>query len=354
MTSTALNDDVHLSLADVETLTRRALLGCGIDPRNEAPITASVVAAEAEGVHSHGLARLPTYCEHARVGKIDGKARPVLDSPKPGLVRVDAKLGFAHPAIDFGLPALCKTAMSQGIAALAVTNSYNCGVVGYHVERIAREGLLALGFVNAPASIAPVGGTKPVFGTNPIAIAVPRPGHEPFVLDQSSSVVAKSEIVVHQQRGEPIPLGWALDRDGAPTTDPKTALAGGTMVPAGGYKGAGLALIVELFAAWLTGANLSIDASSFADNLGGSPRTGQLFIAFDVGALAGDGASERLERLFAAIAGQPGARLPGTRRADARKRTAQSGITISRKLFDSITAFAQAAAIKPASRVRDR
>jgi len=333
-------DSVHLSLAQVEVLTRQALSACGVDARNEPSITASVVAAEAEGIHSHGLARLPTYCEHARVGKIDGKARPVLDSPRPGLVRVDAKGGFAHPAIDFGLPALCEAAKAQGIAALAVTNSYNCGVVGYHVERLAREDLLALAFVNAPASIAPMGGTKPVFGTNPIALAVPRAGADPLVLDQSSSVVAKSEIVVHQQRGEPIPLGWALDRDGNPTTDPQAALAGGTMVPAGGYKGAGLALLVEIFAAWLTGANLSIDASSFADNLGGSPRTGQFFIAIDAGAIAGPGSAERLERLFGAIAHQEGARLPGGRRSGARLRTASEGITITRTLHEKLLRYA--------------
>lgn len=334
-------DDVRLTLTEVEKLTRRALLACGVEPRNEAPVTASVVAAEADGIHSHGLARLPTYCEHARVGKIDGKARPVLDSPKPSLVRVDAKDGFAHPAIDFGLPALCETAGSQGIAALAIANSYNCGVVGHHVERIAAQGFLALGFVNAPASIAPVGGTKPVFGTNPVALAVPRAGRAPLVLDQSSSVVAKSEIVVHQQRGEAIPLGWALDKDGNPTTDPKAALAGGSMVPAGGYKGAGLALIVEIFAAWLTGASLSIDASSFADNLGGSPRTGQFFIAFEVGALAGSGSAERLERLFAAISGQPDARLPGERRLAARERTAREGVTIPRGLLEKIEGHAR-------------
>ena len=332
-------DGISLTLGEVETLTRQVLLDCGVDPRNEPSITASVVAAEAEGIHSHGLARLPTYCEHARVGKIDGKARPVLDSPKPGLVRVDAQSGFAHPAIDFGLPALCEAARAQGIAALAITNSYNCGVVGYHVERIASEGFLTLGFVNAPASIAPMGGTKPVFGTNPIALAVPRAGREPLVLDQSSSVVAKSEIVVHQQRGEAIPLGWALDADGQPTTDPASALKGGTMVPAGGYKGAGMALLVEIFAAWLTGANLSIDASSFADNAGGSPRTGQFFIAIAPGDLAGDDAAGRLESLFHAIADQPGARLPGTRRLEARARTAQDGVTIPRALHDRLRSY---------------
>lgn len=332
-----------LSLKEVEDLTFQALTACGVSPANALSVTASVVAAEAEGVHSHGLARLPTYCAHAKVGKIDGKAMPELTRPRPGFVRVDARDGFAHPAIDLGLPALFEAAKAQGIAALAVTNSYNCGVVGYHVERIAKAGLMALGFVNAPASIAPVGGTKPVFGTNPVAFAVPRSGEDPLVLDQSSSVIAKSEIVVHQQRGQKIPLGWALDRNGNPTDDPAAALDGGTMVPSGGHKGAGLALIVELFAAWITGANLSIDASSFADNAGGSPRTGQFFIAVDPGPLAGPDAVARLAHLFAAIVEQEGARLPGSRRAAARRQTADAGVRIPAILKDRLDTIAAGA-----------
>jgi len=333
---------VRLTLAEVEDITGRALRSVGVTPRNEAPVTASVVAAEAEGVHSHGLARLPTYCEHARIGKIRGDATPSLDHPRPGLVRVDAADGFAHPAIDLGLPALLEAARAQGIAAMAVTNSYNCGVVGYHVERIAAAGLLALGFVNAPASMAPAGGTVAVFGTNPIAMAVPRgAGEAPLVLDQSSSVVAKSEIVVHQQRGAPIPLGWALDAEGRPTTEPSAALAGGTMLPAGGHKGAGLALVVEILAAWLTGASLSIDASSFADNAGGPPRTGQFFLAVDPGPLAGAEAAARLARLLSAIADQPGARLPGARRLGLRARTAGEGVGIPAALYARILAYAR-------------
>lgn len=340
MSAPASTPMVTLTLAEVDDLTFRALTASGVNEANARSVTASVVAAEADGVHSHGLARLPTYCAHAKVGKIDGAATPTLTRPRPALVRVDAADGFAHPAIDLGLPALFEAARSQGLAALAVTHSYNCGVVGYHVERIAAAGFLALGFVNAPASIAPVGGTRPVFGTNPIALAVPRPGEAPLVLDQSSSVVAKSEIVVHDQRGEAIPLGWALDKDGAPTTDPKAALNGGTMVPSGGHKGAGLALLVELLGAWLTGANLSIDASSFADNAGGSPRTGQFFIAIDPGPLAGPDAAGRLAHLFAAITDQDGARLPGQRRAAARVRTASEGVRIPAALAEKLNAIA--------------
>jgi (2R)-3-sulfolactate dehydrogenase (NADP+) len=187
--------------------------------------------------------------------------------------------------------------------------------------------------------MAPAGGRVPVFGTNPIACAVPQGDAPPLVLDQSASVVAKSEIVVHQQRGEALPPGWALDRDGQPTTDPAAALAG-SMVPSGGYKGAGQALIVELMAAWLTGANLSIDASSFADNEGGSPRTGQCFLAIDPGPLAGPDAAARLARLFGAIEGQNGARLPGSRRAAARARTAVEGVTIPAALHARLLGYA--------------
>ena len=337
--SAAPGQAIHLSLVQVRALSLEALLGAGVAPGNAATVADSVAAAEADGIHSHGLARLPTYCEHARVGKIDGAALPLLHQLRPGLVQVDACDGFAHPAIDLGLPALLASAAAQGIAALAVQRSYNCGVVGFHVERIAAAGFVGLGFVHAPASMAPHGGTRPVFGTNPVAIAVPRAGCAPMVLDQSSSVVAKSEIVVHQQRGEAIPLGWALDSQGLPTSDPSAALNGGSMLPAGGVKGAGIALLVELLAAWATGANLSIDAPSFADNLGGSPRTGQFFIALDIGPMAGPDAPNRLERLFASVLSQDGARLPGERRLAARIRTAREGIFLPAALHARILTY---------------
>jgi len=330
---------VRLSLQQVEDLTQRALLASGVREDNARSVTRSVVASEADGIHSHGLARLPTYCEHARCGKIDGHADPTASRVAAAGVKVDAHDGFAHPAIDLGLADFLPLARESGIAALAVTNSYNCGVVGYHVERIADVGLVALGFVNAPASIAPWGGSRPVFGTNPLACAVPRDGSAPLVIDQSSSVVAKSEIVVHKQKGEPIPEGWALDADGNPTTDPDAALAG-SMVPMGGYKGAGIALVVEILAAAVTGSNFAIDASSFANNEGGSPRTGQFFIGIDPRAFGGDDFGQRLEHLFAAIEGQEGARLPGQGRLKTRERTASDGVEITDILHDKLEGYA--------------
>lgn len=329
---------IHLTLQQVHDLSLEALMACNTDRANAESVAASVMASESDGIHSHGLARLPTYCEHARCGKIDGHARPTVEEIAPAGVRVDACDGFAHPAIDQGLEPLVRLARGNGIAALAVTRSYNCGVCGYHVERIAREGLVALGYVNAPASIAPWGGSDPVFGTNPVSFAAPRASGDPLVIDQSSSVVAKSEIVVHKQNNEPIPEGWALDADGNPTTDPAAALAG-SMVPAGQYKGAGIALMVEIMAAAVTGSTLALDASSFADNEGGSPRTGQLFIALDPQRFSAGAFSERLERLLGAIESQDGARLPGSGRIAARARTAKQGIEISDALHEKIQGY---------------
>ena len=333
---------VTLTLAQVEDLTLKALTACNTNEINARSVTLSVVASEADGVHSHGLARLPTYCEHARCGKIDGNATPTCTQTGIAALSVDACDGFAHPAIDLGLKQLLPLAKKTGIAAMGVTNSYNCGVVGYHMERIANAGLIALGFVNAPASIAPPGGKKAIYGTNPIACAVPRKDATPMVLDQSSSVVAKSEIVVHAQKGESIPEGWALDRDGKPTTDPKVALNGGTMVPAGEYKGAGLALLVEIMAVGMTGANFSFMASSFADNKGGSPRTGQFFMALNPDIFVGPAFGERMEMLFDTILSQEETRLPGQRKIQARSRTASEGVTISKALYDKLLGYCQA------------
>lgn len=334
-------DTITLSLADIESLTFRALIACNTNEINARSVTASVVAAESDGVHSHGLARLPTYCEHAKCGKIDGYATPLLYHVGPAAIRVDAKDGFAHPAIDLGFKELIKIAKETTVAAMAVTNSYNCGVVGYHVERLALNGLLALAFVNAPASMAPWGGNKAVFGTNPITCGIPRRNAPPIVIDQASSVISKSHIVVHAQKGEEIPEGWALDADGKPTTDPQSALHGGTMVPLGKHKGAGYAFIVETLAAGLTGANFSFQASSFADNEGGSPRTGQFFLAMNPDTLLGADFTARIETLISMITAQKGAWLHGDDRLKTRKKTSQEGVQISKSLYDKLRTYAK-------------
>jgi (2R)-3-sulfolactate dehydrogenase (NADP+) len=192
---------------------------------------------------------------------------------------------------------------------------------------------------DTPRAIAPWGGKAALFGTNPIALAAPRQGQPPLVIDQSSSVIARGEIMLHEQQGKPLPKGWALDGTGKPTTDPKAALHGGSLLPAGGYKGVGIALLVEIMAAGLTGANFSFTASSFANNDGGPPRTGQFFIAIASTTFAGPGFADRLEELFTRMLAEPGTRLPGDKRLAARKQTKIAGVTVPSTLHARLTAL---------------
>lgn len=316
-----------VSLDEIERLAFMALTRAGTAPGNARPVAASIARAEAQGLPSHGLLRLATYCDHVACGKVDGWAKPLLSRPRAAVVAVDALTGFAHPAIELGLPVLREAAHDNGIALLAIGNSYNCGVVGDHVERVARDGLVALGFVNAPASIAPWGGVRPLFGTNPIAFASPRSGGEPIVIDQSSSVVARGEIMLRAKSGEALPEGWALDSEGRPTRDPAAALKG-SLMPAGGYKGAAQALMVEILAAGLIGAHFGHQASSFATSDGGPPRTGQAFIAIDPGAF-GAGFADRVAALVGEMVRQPGVRVPGMRRSRAQAEAQARGVRVA-------------------------
>ncbi len=328
-----------LTLAEIEDLSLRALVAAGTSEANARPLAAATAATEADGVASHGLAYIPIYCEHVQCGKVDGAATPVVDKPTPGVVNVDAATGFAHAAIDAGFDALIPAAREQGIAALAIRNSYNCGVLGYHTWRLAQEGLVGLGFTNAPASIAPSGGSRPVVGTNPFSIAVPGTDGQPALLiDQSASTIAKSEVMKHAREGKSIPVGWALDADGEPTTDPNVGLKG-SMAPSGGYKGVGVAILTEVMAAALTGATLGVHASPFSGTAGGPPKTGQMFIAIDPKATAGDAFATGIAGLVQVIRDQSGAHLPGDGRRSKRLAAQSKGVAVNVATLEKIEAI---------------
>ena len=324
----------------IEELARRALEAVGTRPDAAESLARAVGAAEMDGIRSHGLVYVPIYCEHIQCGKVIGDTVPKVGRTAATAIVVDASSGFAHPAIDAGFEALIPMAREHGCAAMAVRNSYNCGVLGYHVEHLANAGLVGLGFTNSPASIAPVGGKKPVIGTNPYALSVPdgRDGAA-FILDQSASVVAKSEITMHARTGKSIPEGWAFDSDGNPTTDPEVALKG-SMAPSGGYKGFGNGLMVEVFAAAVAGATLGKDASPFSGTKGGPPRTGHFFFAVSPNQYSDGVFGKRIKDLTGAIACQEGARLPGALRFERRRENERSGVQVEEALIEQIEAIA--------------
>lgn len=332
-----MSDTTTLSFDAIVALGQRALMASNVSAANAASVAHSIAAAERDGQKIVGLSYLPVYCEHAACGKVDGHATPKLERRSPVALQVDAATGFAHPAIALGLPALAETARDNGIAALCVGNSYACGSLGYFVEQLADQGLVALMVANASPSIAPFGGKTPFFGTNPLAFAAPRKAGAPLVIDQSSSVVAKVAVIDAQARGMPLPDGWALDKDGVPTNDAAAAMEG-SLLPIGGYKGFGLALMVDILAAGLSGSHWSFEASSFGDCEGGPPRTGQFVIALAPEKFGGPDFRDRLETMLTAVLESPAVRLPGERRLAARKANA-AGIAVSKDAVAALEAL---------------
>jgi (2R)-3-sulfolactate dehydrogenase (NADP+) len=304
---------------------------------NAKEVADALVSAEFDGQAGHGLSRIPSYVEQLTAGKVKGNVVPSLLSSKGSVIRVDANNGFAFPAISLAIKEITSTCKKYGIAAASVSRSHHFGQAGRHVELLAEQGLIGLMFGNTPKAIPPWGGSKPLFGTNPIAFSAPRDNDAPMVIDMSLSKVARGKVMLANQQNEKIPEGWAIDAEGKPTTDPKKALAG-AMLPIGDAKGSALALMVEILAAGLTGSNFGFEASSFLDAEGDSPGVGQLIIAIDPSFFAGDSFGERTETIVDAILEQPSTRLPGDRRLEKRKlREKSEKITISKELHEKIS-----------------
>jgi (2R)-3-sulfolactate dehydrogenase (NADP+) len=329
-----------LSLDDVEALSHRMLVASGASDLQATPTARSIRDAEADGIRTVGLSYLPTYCDHVACGKVLGDAVPTVTRPRPAVVVVDAGRGFCHPAYEAGEAELIDAARINGIGMLSITRSYSAGVVGWFVERLARQGLVAIMFANSSALMAPHGGKAPFFGTNPLAWAAPRVADDPVVADLSSSMVAWVKVNAAAKAGESIPLGWALDVDGRPTTDPVAGLAG-SMAPAAGHKGSALALLVDVLCGGVTGSRFSHEAGSFGGTDDQPTDVGQLVVAIDASSTAGPEFVGRLEHEFSALSAEPGARLPGQRRLTERRRAAEHGVDVPDELMTLLTAYAE-------------
>ncbi len=323
------------ALESLHGLAVRVLTASRTSPGNAETVAAALVAAEADGVASHGVSRLPAYADQAISGKVDGFAVPRVRAAGSAGVHVDAGCGFAYPAIEAGLDRATGMVTEAGAVAVAVGNSHHFGAAGYHVEALARKGLVGLVFGNGPAGIGPWGGSKAVFGTNPIAFACPRARGDPIVVDLATSKVARGKIKLAADAGESIPEGWAVDADGQPTTDAGRAMEG-ALLPIGDAKGAALVLMVEIIGALLTGSNCGFEAGSFFTAEGPPPRVGQFFFVLAPERFAGQGFAERVEDLAAAILEQPGTRLPGQRRFEHRARARQQGVEIPDALYGDL------------------
>jgi (2R)-3-sulfolactate dehydrogenase (NADP+) len=324
------------SIEQLTTLAADVLARAGASREMATATAAALVAAEAQGLASHGLSRVPQYAGHLRNGRVNGEARPQLKQGKAAALLVDAQEGLAFPACALAVREAVRSAQQCGAAFAGVTNSHHFGAASYHLEPVAAAGMVGLAFGNSPAAMPAWGGKRALFGTNPIAAIFPRRGQPPLVIDLSLSEVARGKLMVAAKEGKPIPPGWALDKHGNPTTDPKEGLEG-MMMPAGGVKGAMLALVVELLCCALTGAAYGFEADSFFTEAGNRPRIGQAFMVVDPAALAGaDVFHERIETLVAAMLQDDGVRLPGQRRFALAQKADAEGIEVAAALLDQL------------------
>ena len=337
-----------LNLDELHALAERALATSGANAAMAASTAKALVAADAQGLASHGVARVPQYAGFLRNGRADGKAVAAMVRAKGAAILVDAKDGLAFPACDLAIAEAILRAREYGIAIAGVTNSHHFGVAAYHLEAAAAQGMAGIAMGNSPAAMpmpgAPGQKRRALFGTNPIAAVFPRRHGAAISIDLSLSEAARGKIMLAAQKGESIPPGWALDKEGNPTTDAKAALEG-MMLPFGsrdgGAKGAMLALMVELIVVALTGAQFGFEADSFFVADGNRPQLGQAFIIINPNALAGnDTYTERVETLLTAMLADEGVRLPGARRNALAEKAVHNGIEIPDALLKQLEALA--------------
>lgn len=332
--------DVRINFDDLRSVLRDILLNNGTSNIAADILATNCAGCERDGAISHGIFRIPGYLASLKAGWVDGNAMPNVDRISPSFIRIDAVNGFAQPALAAGAEAINNAVESTGVAVVATRNSHHFSALWPDVEPFAREGLLALTFVNGLANVVPHGGHTPVYGTNPIAFASPVAGGEPLVVDQATSVMANGEVRLHALANRALPPGTGVDSAGRPSNDPHAILAGGALNTFGGYKGSSVALMVELMAGALTGGQLSFE-NDFGDCVGAqTPKAGQLLMVIDPTRGGNDGFAQRVSHLCSRLIDAGQDRLPGQRRYASRLHAERFGIPISEENLARLKALA--------------
>ena len=307
-------ETLSLTLDEIFELAKKTLLSNGCDEETATILADLIVKAERDGSLSHGLFRLPAYVLGLKSGKINGKARPEVKKISPSVIKVSGNNCLAPMVLNKSIPELVKAAKENGVAVLAITNSHHMAAMWFETEMVAEQGLVAFACTSYKPAVAPAGATKPLFGTNPISFAWPRPGKMPVVYDMATASMAMGEVQVAKREGHKVPLGTGLTKDGKETTDPGQIADGGVLLPFGGYKGSGIAMMVELLAGALVGDNFSFETAAKDNNDGGPPSGGEFILAISPEKLSGSGWDKHADELFNKMKSMEGVRLPGERR----------------------------------------
>jgi LDH2 family malate/lactate/ureidoglycolate dehydrogenase len=318
---------VHLSAEDARRLGERAMRGIGYDPEEARIVTDHVIDAALCGYEYSGLAKLLNIPEHRHFSQPRRPVQLIRETEVSALYDGGNNVGML--AIYHAARATIEKAKAHGIALIGMTNTWMSGRNAYFVEMIAREGFVAIHTAASGAAVAPLGGIKPILGTNPIAFAIPM-DEGPLILDMGTSAFMATELQLRVRRNEALPEGVAIDRDGRPTTDPAAAQAG-AILPFAGYKGFGLGLVVQALGV-LGGAGMVPGA-----------QDGYLFIAFRPDLLISlEQCKREVSALIARVKavprapGVPEIRIPGENSARSRERLTQEGLDIDQLVYDEL------------------
>lgn len=305
----------------VVEMVERSLSRAGYSHEAAGILARNCVQTQYDGSESHGLFRVKDYISTLKSGYLNPAPKPKMEDVGAGFIRLDADNGFAQIAIQTAAHLLMQKATQNGIAILAVRNSHHLGALYHDIEGFAERGFVALAVVNSMAVVAPPGGKRGAYGTNPIAFAAPRAHGPPLVFDQATSTMSHGDVLMAAREGRTLPEDTGIDCNGRPTGDPNAILNGGALSTFGAHKGASISLMVEILCAALVGADFSYEVDWTGHPGAITARTGETIILIDPrkGADAIPALADRVDDLVAELIAAGQTRMPGDRRLKARE-----------------------------------
>ena len=327
----------------LERFAAELFAALGMHEGNARLCAREIVLTNLWGIDSHGLLRLPVYAGRLAGGVVHANPRVTIESGRGALQRMDGDNGMGFIVGHEAMAHAIRLAREYGIGAVAVRNSNHFGAAGLYARVAAEAGMLGLAMTNVRPNLIAPGGAAPIAGNNPLAFSAPRRGGVPFLLDISMSAVAGGKLLHAIASGEPIPEGWATDREGRPTTDPRTGFEG-FLMPVGGHKGLGLSEMVDILSGVLAGGAFQFAVESMYDRPDLPSQTGHMMIALDPEAMGGREAFlDRMDAFAAAVHAAPmrtgTGRLPGEIEHETRTHRLNAGIPLPATLVADLAAL---------------
>lgn len=337
-----MSDQKLVSIESLSNLVVDVLTKVGVSKEDSKIILDTILFANRRGVATHGVGRLPLYVHKIAAGHYNPKNEIEVLADNAAYALLDAKNGFGQVVAFKATKMAIGKAKKYGIAVVGVRNSNNFGTAGYFGDLAAREGCAAMVYANAAPAIAPTGGNKTIFGTNPLCYAYPGDEtHNPILLDMATTIAARGKIRLAAKNGDKIPMDWAIGPDGQPTDDPNVALKG-SLLPIGGYKGYGLSMFVDIFAGMLTGSHFAGEVNNLS-KMEEDSGNGHLFVVIDLDKfMTAEEKKERISRLYKAVkaCGDEGKIfMPGEIEYNILKLN-ETTVQISSKQFEEVNAVA--------------